>query len=161
MYNPAMDLAELLSRGRVWLNLDGDNAFTAIRNAVKVLKKNSILSMDISADQLVSSTIAREKKSSTGMGEGIAFPHPAESLAVRSEDSLIALFYPAFPVDWESQDNQPVRAFFLLVSSNPKDHLGALSRLARICCNDGFKALLNREAGEEEILAWLRAYPGQ
>lgn len=71
----------------------------------------------------------REKLGSTGIGHGTAVPHG------RFEDieKILGLFAQlAAPVDWESDDGQPVDLVFLLMvpSEVNSDHLQALARIS-------------------------------
>ena len=97
---------------------------------------------------LLQALLAREKKISTGVGEGIALPHcaspelSAPALAVaRKREGL----------DFEALDGKPVRLLFLLVGQNdrPTVQLRLLSRLARLLRDPAFpQALLAAESPE-------------
>jgi len=154
-----MNPAELLARGGVWYNMAGSDPESALAGAVAALASSGRLAEGFDPDGLLHSLVGREAASSTALGGGIAFPHPREPLAPSPDSALIALFYPRFPVPWNAADSAPVRAFFLVLSHNPHGHLTALSRLAKACALDGFRALLADEAGERELVAYLSAEP--
>lgn len=153
-----MDLVELLAKGNVWMNLGGSDSSTALAHAVAVLEKSARIPDTVRAADLLESLLAREQRSSTALGGGLAFPHPTASMAPDPSDAFIALFYPRFALSWASPDGEPVKAIFMVVSNNPKDHLIALSRLAKACANSGFRELLDREAGQAELCAYLGAF---
>lgn len=150
-----MSLAELLARGRVWFNVSGSDPGAVLRDCVSTLASAGRLSEGLSAEALADSVVAREAAGSTAMGGSIAFPHPKQSMVPQAADASIALFYPRFPVPWAAPDGAPVRAVFLLLSNNPKEHLTALSRLAKACGDAGFRALLMDESGEGALVAYL------
>ncbi|HAE21448.1 MAG TPA: hypothetical protein DCG47_03870 [Spirochaetaceae bacterium] len=153
-----MHIAELLSKGRVWHNIAGDDAPSAIRDAVLTLYgAQGIMAKDgPGADELCRSATEREELASTALGSGLAVPHPRAPLCKRPEDSLLALFYPRFPVPWKSPDDLPVRAFFIILSANSAEHLANLSSLSKLCMKDGFVELLLRESGLDELVSYLK-----
>lgn len=153
-----MDLVQLLDRGRVWMNLGGSDSRGALSEAVSALEKAARLPESVSAPQLLDSLLAREERSSTALGGGLAFPHPTASMAPRPEDAFIALFYPRFALPWAAPDGVPVKAIFMIVSNNPKDHLMALSRLAKACADKGFRELLDQETGQARLCSYLTAF---
>ena len=59
--------------------------------------------LDGSADRpaLLAQLLAREQLTSTGLGDGIAVPHPRTPSAAYSEDPVIMLALPPTPIDWE------------------------------------------------------------
>jgi PTS system nitrogen regulatory IIA component len=153
-----MRIAELLSKGRVWHNIAGDDPAGAIRDALLTLYgAPGIMAKDGPGfDELCRSATEREELASTALGSGLAVPHPRSPLCKRPEDSLVALFYPRFPIAWESPDGLPVRAFFIILSANSTEHLANLSSLSKLCMKEGFVELLLRESGLDELAGYLK-----
>lgn len=110
--------------------------------------------LDSSADRpaLLAQLLEREQLTSTGLGDGIAVPHPRTPSAAFSEEPLVMLALPAAPIEWGALDGQPVHAAFLLVNPAPEAHLKVLSRLAFVLRDSGFQALLREGADFAEIL---------
>ena len=110
--------------------------------------------LDGSADRpaLLAQLLAREQLTSTGLGDGIAVPHPRTPSAAYSEDPVIMLALPPTPIDWGALDGQHVHAAFLLVNPAPEVHLKILSRLAFVLRDAGFQSLLREGADFAEIL---------
>jgi nitrogen PTS system EIIA component len=154
-----MRIAELLSKGRVWHNIAGEDAPSAIRDAALTLygAQGIMAKEGPGFEELCRSALEREELASTALGSGLAVPHPRAPLCKRPEDSLLALFYPRFPVPWKSPDDLPVRAFFVILSANSAEHLANLSSLSRLCMKDDFVELLMRESGLDELLGYLRS----
>jgi fructose-specific phosphotransferase system IIA component len=98
---------------------------------------------------------AREKKISTGVGEGIALPHCA---CAELSAPAIAVARKRAGLDFEALDGQPVRLLFLL--AGPKDQPAAqlrlLSRLARLLRDPAFPEALLAAAGPAEVLELFR-----
>lgn len=150
-------IRDLLSRGRVWYNIAGDDPLAAIEDAISALSTIPGLFPPggPGETELAAAVMERETLTSTAMGEGLAFPHPRPPFFRQPADAFIGLFYPRFPVPWGAPDDLPVRAFFILVSANATEHLSILSALAKRCSDTGFKALLDDQAGFERIEAYL------
>lgn len=103
----------------------------------------------------------REALCSTGIGNGVAVPHPR--VPARTPDSripsCIALHFLESPVDFGSVDNEKVSVLFLLLSS-PQEHLQALARLIRLLREDSLLSLLRRVPLRDAILAEIARLEG-
>ncbi len=98
----------------------------------------------------------REALSSTGLGHGVALPHPRTPSSAFVDRPLVLLGLFENPVDWQAIDGQPVHSAFLLLNPTPAGHLKILSRLAFLLRDDAFCGLLARKAADEEILQAVR-----
>ena len=103
----------------------------------------------VSAELALSTLLARENESSTGIGMGIAVPHA--TLAGLSDEALAVATCPQ-GIDFASVDGAPVRAVFLLVGSattRPK-RLVMLARIAQLAAQSGcIDALCDAHAPQE------------
>jgi PTS system nitrogen regulatory IIA component len=75
--------------------------------------------------------LQRERLGSTGLGRGIAIPH----VKLKGLPGIVTLFARmAKPIDFESQDGEPVDLLFLLLAPDHAggDHLKALARISRL-----------------------------
>lgn len=86
-------------------------------------------------EELYARLIERETLTSTGMGKGVAIPHPRTPLTTALEKPMIVTCYPQSPVDFNALDARPVFILFLLLSTSVKIHLQLLSKLA-FCIRD-------------------------
>ena len=96
--------------------------------------------------------IAREKQSSTGIGEGIAIPHVRNPLILNTEAPLINLCLLENAVEFGALDGKPVYALFTMISPNARLHLHLISRLALVLHDVQLKELLNAKAKDELLL---------
>lgn len=152
-----MGVVELLARGKVWYGVHGDEPEDALGSALDALyARPSPLPPELAREELLALLLEREALAPTAVGHGLALPHPRAPLLKKPDEALIALFYPRFPLPWGAADGLPVTAFFILLSSGSAEHLGALSALSKLCSAAGFRELLRREAGLDELLAWIR-----
>jgi len=143
-----MDLTTLLERGGAWHNIPGASPTAFIREAFATFR----LPVGLDHEAVLAATLEREASSSTALGGGTAFPHPGKPPCATTEDALVALVYPRFPVAWKAADGRPVLAAFFILSAERQEHLLALSRLAKLCRDDTFKAALRDEAPLRDIL---------
>lgn len=92
--------------------------------------------------ELVHRLEQREGLSSTGIGHGIAVPHPRNPLEGIITQASITCCCLKTPVDFSAIDGDPVSVSFLLLSPNVKAHLPLLSRLAFCLSDSGVASLL-------------------
>jgi len=146
-------LADKLARGGVWFGIEGETPAEAIRDAVAALR----LGAGIDKAALAKATIEREALMSTGIGDGLAIPHPRTPFAGDERDELVALCYLRKPVPWGALDGRDVHAVFLVLSSGTRTHLPILARLGHLAKDRAFRALIEKRSGKDEILAFIRA----
>jgi PTS system nitrogen regulatory IIA component len=96
--------------------------------------------------------VAREALASTGVGNGIAIPHPRDPVVVHTDEPLVLLCFLERPIDFHALDDQPVRVLFVLLSPSVRQHLQVFARLA-FALHDGIlKKLIAGVASPEAIL---------
>ncbi|RMH02571.1 MAG: helix-turn-helix domain-containing protein [Planctomycetota bacterium] len=104
-------------------------------------------------DRLLRLLFERERLGSTGLGHGVALPHPRTPDPSFAERPTVVLGRLRDPVDWSAIDGEPVRTVFLLLNPNPSCHLKILARVALLLRDPDFRRLLAGPASAEEILA--------
>ncbi len=97
--------------------------------------------------------IAREALCSTGLGQGIALPHPRGPLVLGLAEPRVTLAYLQHPVEYGAPDGQPVDKLFVIISTTVHVHLRILSHLMFALQDAGFRALLDQRAAHPELLA--------
>lgn len=103
--------------------------------------------------QLLELLLEREELSSTGIGRGVAVPHPRRPMGTAIEHASLTCAVLDEPVDFSAVDGQPVDAFFLLLSPSTREHLTLLSRLAYCLRDDRFLEVVHGTASREAIAA--------
>ena len=73
----------------------------------------------------------REILSTTGIGNGIAIPHPKNLIGNEISASMIGTFFLKKPIDFKALDDIPVFVVFVILSKNSTEHLELLSQLTR------------------------------
>ena len=154
-------LASLIERGGIHYNVPGLNPKELLAGAVDLLP--SVPSLD--PRELYREILEREALMSTGVGRGIALPHPRNPMldsgaacggAAKGGDPFVAIIFPVQPLDWNTQDGSKVHTVFLLVSSSAKQHLNTLSKINFLCQQEKFYSLIKARSSQEEIIAAIR-----
>jgi PTS system nitrogen regulatory IIA component len=144
-------LAALIERGGVYHDVPGSSPREILDEAAGLLPVSSL-----KKDALVQAMLEREALMSTGIGRGIALPHPRTPALEKAEDAFVAIVFPAQPLEWHAPDGGAVHTLFLIVSSSPKQHLDSLSKINFLCQQEKFYALIKGRALKETIVAGIR-----
>jgi PTS system nitrogen regulatory IIA component len=129
-----------MQRGKVCHRVAGDDADAVLRSAVDCM---DFLTEEI-REELFVKLMERERLASTGIGNGIAIPHPRDPLSRPPETPVITTCFLERPVNFNAIDDNPVSVFFLLISPTVKHHLHLLSRLSYCIRDKAFVSFLNQ-----------------
>ncbi len=121
-----MEVLSILSPRRVLCGVQGGSKKRTLETLARHIAEDI---PTLSADDLFSSLVARERLGSTGIGHGIAIPHCRLANCTGTLGALITL---QDPVDFDAIDGNPVDIIFaLLVPDEANDeHLQILAGLA-------------------------------
>ena len=136
---PAESLMGALSQGGIHYAVAGQTVDAVIRSAVERL---SVIAPEIK-QELAAKLIERENLTSTGLGNGIAIPHPREPERLAVATASISACYLETPVDFNALDGKPVNLLFVLLSPSVRTHLQLLSRLSYCLRDRAFIAFLH------------------
>ncbi|MDR1787879.1 MAG: PTS sugar transporter subunit IIA [Treponema sp.] len=144
-------LAGLILRGGIRRGISA----LSERDALSGLIDGLSLPAALDRDTLFRAVLEREALMPTGVGAGIALPHPRTPLVSRPEDQFCAIGTLDTPVDWRALDGLPVDIIILIVSASSKSHLRILSALNYFCRQDSFGALIRGGASLEALAAHI------
>ena len=102
------DLLNAMRRGGLLQLKEQHSKTSLIRNACNYLP----FPVDV-RERVIDQITQREALSSTGLGNGIAIPHPRIPMKLELEESLIVSIFLEKPLDYGAQDEIPVFFFFL------------------------------------------------
>jgi PTS system nitrogen regulatory IIA component len=125
------NLLPVMQRGGVFYHINGDDVPSVLKAAVENLPN---LTEPVKSD-LYKRLMEREQLTSTGIGKGVAIPHPHTPVSEFMDLSLIATCFLEKPLDFGAVDDKPVFVMFILISPTIKLHLHLLSRLS-FCVRD-------------------------
>lgn len=141
-------LADAVRAGGVHRDVAGEGKSAILRAVVERLT----LPPDVDRDLLHRVLLAREALGSTGLGEGIAIPHPRNPIVLRVRQPSAAICYLARPVEFGALDGKPVHTLVTLVSPSARVHLHLLALLAAALHDPTVRARLDARAGADELL---------
>ena len=129
-----MRITDLLRKESIELNASVNSKSEAIDKLVDLQVKGGNISDAVAYKNGI---FAREKMSTTAIGDGIAIPH-AKSEAVK-RPGLAAMTVPG-GVDYEAMDGKPSNLLFMIAAPNDGDvHLEVLSRLMTMLMDEDFR----------------------
>lgn len=147
-----MRITDLLRKESIELNASVNSKSEAIDKLVDLQVKGGNIS---DAEAYKSGILAREKMSTTAIGDGIAIPH-AKSEAVK-RPGLAAMTVPS-GVDYEAMDGKPSNLLFMIAAPNDGDvHLEVLSRLMTMLMDEKFRNRLLSADSKEKFLEVIDA----
>jgi PTS system nitrogen regulatory IIA component len=147
-----MKLSEILHPECVRIPLASSTKEGVLRELVGLLPSSGDEAV---RDQLLSAVLEREKRMSTGIGQGLAIPHGKSDRVSTME---IGFGITRTPIDFDALDGDPVDMFFLLVS--PPDmtgpHIKALAQISRMLSSDSLRDELGAATAAEQVLDLFR-----
>ena len=156
MDETVIGLAELLKQGGVFRDIEGNTSREVLTGLIQALPPVP----PISRETLLEAVLEREALMSTGIGRGIAIPHPRNPIITAADGQFTALAFLKNPVDWDSLDGERVDTLLLVVSASAKQHLHVLSEITFFSRQENFCRLLRERASLEDILRFIREAEG-
>src|SRR6185503_7690166 len=105
-----LGLVEALRTGGIFYRLEGQDRESVLRAIVDNLR----LPEEVEREFLFRVLLAREALQSTGVGDGIAFPHVRNPIVLHVPRPTVTPFFLERPVDFKAIDGKPVFALFTL-----------------------------------------------
>jgi len=105
--------------------------------------------------KLLEMLIEREKLTSTGVGKGVAIPHPRTPMPDIPSPIITTCFLKK-PIDFKAIDNQNVFVLFILLCPKVNVHLQLLSRLAYCIRENEFVSFLRTKPSEMSLLSEVK-----
>ena len=151
VYN--MRITELLDKRSISLDAAPADKKATLNLAVELMANSGKLS---DVEKYRAQVYAREKESTTGIGEGIAIPH-GKCDAVKAPG--LAAMVIRNGVEYDSLDGEPVTLLFLIAAPNTKEnvHLDVLSKLSVMLMDENFTASLKNAKSVNEFLQIIDA----
>lgn len=130
---PASDssLYAAMKRGGALFDVTGKNVQEVLSAVIDLLP----LPSDVDPEALLEQLLDREDLASTGIGHGIAIPHPRHPMKGIPPGGMITTCFLQQEVDFNAIDGRPVSTLFVMLSRDTETHLKLLSRLS-FCLRD-------------------------
>lgn len=131
----SIPLSRLFKEERAFFDLTATDTESVINEMCEPFAKRTLL-LDI--HDLKNRLLAREKLLSTGVGKGLAIPHPRDPIPTLREPAILVFGRSHKGVNFQAADGQPVHAFFLLCCQNIELHLHVMGVLACVLQEQSF-----------------------
>ncbi len=148
------DLLTAMQRGGVYYDIEGRTVAEVLEQAIAHLPD---LSNAAARRELLEVLLAREALASTGVGGGVAMPHPRRPRLDLFPKSQVTTFFLKHAIDFKAVDQQPVFVMFLLLSPCLKSHLKLLSQLSFCVRSSTFVQQLRQRPIQTEFYAAVAA----
>ena len=148
------NLLSAMKRGGVFHELRGNDVPAVPRAAVE----NMPFLADNLKEELYQRLLEREHLTSTGIGKGVAIPHPKTPLENDNYDPIITTCFLEKPIDFSALDKKPVFVMFLLLCPSVKYHLHLLSRLAFCVRDDSFVEFLKTAPDPDALFSKIAQF---
>jgi nitrogen PTS system EIIA component len=145
-------LASALELGGIHYHLPGDGKAEVYRNLIDALP----LPPTVDHDHLLEVLLARESLCPTGMGEGLAIPHPRNPVALHVDQPVFAIGFPERPIaDFGAIDSKPIKTLLLIISPTVRLHLRILASLTATLHSADVMRCLDQRVRPEELISIL------
>jgi PTS system nitrogen regulatory IIA component len=146
-------VASRMTAGDVFYGLQGDSPSEVFAS----LLSRCELPEGLDAAVLQKALLEREDLASTGVGHGIAFPHPRNPLLKNPDAERIFVAFLHKSIDFGALDQKLVTVLFVVLSASIKNHLETISRLSFLCKSADFRARLEAGCSKERLLEYVLA----
>lgn len=144
-------LVAALQRGGIHYDVEGSQPAEVFAAAVD--RMTVVVPED--KTHLVSKLEDRERLASTGIGNGIAIPHPRDPESLALQEPTVAACFLETAIDFQALDGRPVSLLFILLSPTVRAHLQLLSKLSFCLRQEAFIAFLKQRPAPEMLMTKL------
>lgn len=143
-----MNLADIITADRTRIVADVASKKRALESLSEILAEATPY---LTATEIFTALVSREKLGSTGLGDGVAIPHGRLKGLDECVGAMIRL--PAEGVDFEAPDSKPVDLMFglLVPQDSTEAHLNILRGLAEMLTEDDRLTRLRTAADERAL----------
>jgi len=147
-----MSLAEMLDERLIMPDVAGSTKREVLHQLVQLLVSAGYLER---ADVFLQKLFDREQLMTTGLGGGVAFPHPREPQRDLFDRAKVAIGISPGGVEYDALDGRPVHAVFLICAPDDSTHLWTMARLSQMFRGTDAVEQLLRAQSPAEVVALL------
>ena len=140
MGQDVLKISEFIQTQHIYLNVELSDKNAVLKFIAETAEEKGLIE---SGDHLFDGLKQREESMSTGVGDGLAFPHTT----TEREQAAVMILKLIRPVPFDAIDDRDVDVIFaiLIPESNQTQHLQILARVARLCRKPEFLSTVRRE----------------
>lgn len=151
----AVNLHHAIQLGGIHYKIEGDSPEGLFDQIVDLLPFLSGASSALKP-ALKETLLEREALVSTGIGHGVALPHPRHPRDWGLSDPAVGLFFLEKPMDFKAVDGKPVYLLFVILCSSIKTHLKMLSQVSHLVSNTETRAYLETTPPRTELMERIK-----
>ena len=144
-----IQLSRLINPERIILDMKATTPEEAISELVNPQVFNKLV---LNVNELRAKCLEREKMLSTGVGNGIAVPHPRDPVPTLRASGCIVFGRSTKGIEYNSIDGKPVNLFFLICSQTADLHLYLMGKIATMLKDAKFVELCKICKEPEELI---------
>jgi PTS system nitrogen regulatory IIA component len=143
-------LDQYLAAERVRIDLKAHDAAGVLEELSRLLGGNDAAQRE----EVLDSLLGRERVSTTGIGNGVAFPHARVGFL---KSTRLAFVRTTVPIDFKGMDGKPVDLFVGVAApiQSRREHLAILSKLAYLFRSDAVRRKFRNAQSTDEIVAMM------
>ena len=146
-----------MEKGGVHHGIEGTDRDTVLHAAALQVPGLSPLQQEGLFEQL----LAREQLTSTGIGHGVAIPHPRNPLQEGVKTPMVVTCFLENSISFNAIDDLPVSTLFLILCPAVACHLNLLSRLSFCLRDRDFISLVETAPTADGLLQYIRKMEAQ
>ena len=150
--HPLPSLHDTVEHSGIHYRIEGEDRESVLLSMLKAIR----LPEGTDRGMLFGMLVAREKLSTTAVGDGIALPHIRNPVIINISEPLVSICFLEKPVQYGALDGKPVYCFFSVICPTVRLHLHLLSRISFVIRNEDFKKVLKSQAPRGDILAGIK-----
>ncbi|MEZ5989318.1 MAG: PTS sugar transporter subunit IIA [Planctomycetota bacterium] len=151
--SPVNPVLAAIHRGGLVPDLPGGSVEETFANLVRSIP----LPASLPPEELEQHLLERESLGTTGVGDGVAMPHPRQPLSSHIDEPRIYVARLREPVGFKAIDGQPVTLLLLILSTSLKNHLALLSRVVHLLRTPKLRQDLEEADDLDQLLLLLEA----
>ncbi len=147
-------LVVLVERGGIHYDVEGNDIEGVLHSVVNLL---SGIDDENTKEDLYQRLVSREEMMSTGIGNGIAIPHPRVPVADLPVPAQVAVCFLKNKIDYRAVDKKPVHTLFVVIAKTSRQHLHILSRVSYCLRDRAFLELIENRPDPDILIKDIAA----
>ncbi len=149
-----ISLYKFLVPEHIELNLKATKKDQALEEMVALGTKSGLVK---NAEELLKSIRMREELNSTGLENGIAFPHPRQTNWLMVKNIVVLIGISKAGIEFNALDQKPTQLIIMLAIPILPLHLQILSHIARIFRDTGIKDQILAASDPKQVIEIIKA----
>lgn len=147
-------LSELLRPECIQINIQSATRDDAILELARLIPE--LADKPAEYEQLALAILDRERLHTTGVGDGVALPHPRNVLPGLFKTPIVVFGRHPHGLAFNSLDGRPVKLIFLIAAPDLSQHLAVLARISRLLRDATLRQKLLAATKPDEIISHIR-----